>query len=80
MKWKAIQVERYGDGEARVLDVENNRIVARIIIEPFEGLQIANMIASAPDMLETLHLVNERIADLLRAVTAHEYVQRGEEQ
>jgi hypothetical protein len=75
MSWKAIETE---DGEARVIDTETNRVVARIISEPFQGMQIANLIAAAPDMEDTLHLVNSRIADLLLAVTAHEYVQRGE--
>ena len=76
MKWAAIETE---DGEARVIDTETNRVVARIISEPFEGMRDANLIAAAPDMEETLHLVNGRIADQLLAVTAHEYVQKEEE-
>lgn len=75
MTWKAIETK---DGEARVIDTETNRVVARIISEPFEGMQIANLIAAAPDMEETLHQVNGRIADQLLAVTAYEYVQKEE--
>lgn len=51
MKWAAIETE---DGEARVIDTDTNRVVARIISEPFEGMRIANLIAAAPD---TLHLL-----------------------
>lgn len=78
MRWKAIETE---DGEARVIDITTDcvRVVARVISEPFKGMEIANLIAAAPDMEETLHLVNGRIADQLLAVTAHEYEQRGEE-
>jgi hypothetical protein len=75
MKWTAIETE---DGEARVIDTETNRVIARIISEPFQGMSDANLIASAPDMEETLHEVNERIAGLLLAVTAYEYVQKEE--
>ena len=79
MKWAAIETE---EGEARVIDVTTDqvRVVARIISEPFEEMRDANLIAAAPDMEETLHRVNGRIADQLLAVTAHEYVQKEEEQ
>lgn len=77
MKWVAIETE---DGEARVIDTETNRVVARIVSEPFQGMRDANLIAAAPDMEETLHEINERIADQLLAVTAHEYVQKEAKQ
>jgi len=77
MTWKAIETE---DGEARVVDTETNRVIARIVSKPFQGMSDANLIAAAPDMEETLHQVNGRIADQLLAVTAREYEQRGEEQ
>ena len=47
MRWKTIETE---DGEARVIDTEANRVIARIVSEPFEGMAIANLIASAPDI------------------------------
>jgi hypothetical protein len=76
MNWKAVETE---DGEARVIDSKTGRVVARIVSEPFQGMRDANLIAAAPDMDETLHQVNGRIADLLLAVTAYEYVQKEEQ-
>lgn len=66
MKWAAIETE---DGEARVIDTDTNRVVARIISEPFEGMRIANLIAAAPD---TLHLLvsYKKLANLRQQINA----------
>ena len=59
MKWAAFETE---DGEARVIDVTTDRVrvVARIISEPFEGMAIAKLIASAPDMLTIVQVIDPR--------------------
>lgn len=64
MKWTAIETE---DGEARVVDTETNRVVARIVSEPFKGMAIAELMAAAPD---TLHLLAsyKRLANLRQQI------------
>lgn len=49
MKWKAIETE---EGEARVIDVTTDRVmvIARINSEPFQGMEIAKLIADAPEL------------------------------
>jgi hypothetical protein len=64
MRWKAIETT---DGEARVIDVTTDRVmvVARINSEPFQGMQIANMIAAAPDTLNLLESCRDSYDKLL---------------
>lgn len=53
MEWVAFENDK--TGESYVLDVKTNQIVARIASEPFQGMYIATLMASAPYMLESIN-------------------------
>lgn len=67
MRWRAIETD---DGEARVIDVTTDRVwvVARINSEPFQGIQIADMIAAAPDTINLLEIYRDAYYKLLNSL------------